>query len=222
MRQVFLDTETTGIKPPEHRVIEIGCVEVIDRKLTGNHFHVYLNPQREVDEGAYKVHGLNYQKLKDEPLFADIVNDFIDFVKDSEILAHNAPFDVGFLNSEFKHINKSLQLESLGQITDTLKIARKLRPRQRNSLDALCQFYGVENAHRTLHGALLDAELLANMYLKMTSGQHNLELSSTHKTLSDSNKINFKIEDIRKHKVVIKPTSKELEQMVEVDELWHI
>ena len=130
MRQIFLDTETTGIKPPDHRVIEIGCVEVINRKLTGNHFHTYINPQREVDEGAFKVHGLDYEQLKDKPLFDDVVDDLIEFVKDSEILIHNAPFDVGFLNSEFKHTQKNIKLEDLGKITCTLKFARQLRPRQ--------------------------------------------------------------------------------------------
>ena len=222
MRQVFLDTETTGIKPPDHRVIEIGCVEVIGRKLTGNHFHIYLNPQREVDEGAFKVHGLSYERLKDEPLFASIVDEFIEFVKGAEILAHNAPFDVGFVNSEFKHINKGIQLEDLGQITDTLKLARQLRPRQRNSLDALCQFYGVENSHRTLHGALLDAELLANMYLKMTAGQHHFELGADGSTHINETQKSQKLNDKRKTKIMIQPTKDELQSMAEVNVLWDI
>lgn len=222
MRQVFLDTETTGIKPPDHRVIEIGCVEVINRKLTGNHFHIYLNPQREVDDGAFQVHGLNYEKLKDKPLFEAIVDEFIAFVQGAEILAHNAPFDVGFINSEFKHVNKSLKLEDLGQITDTLKLARQLRPRQRNSLDALCQFYGVENSHRTLHGALLDAELLANMYLKMTAGQHHLELGASDQSQLDQHKTNKTLNDKRTNKVLIEPSSEELQLMAEVDKLWDI
>ncbi|MEE2770018.1 MAG: DNA polymerase III subunit epsilon [Pseudomonadota bacterium] len=222
MRQIFLDTETTGIKPPDHRVIEIGCVEVINRKLTGNHFHTYINPQREVDEGAFKVHGLDYEQLKDKPLFDDVVDDLIEFVKDSEILIHNAPFDVGFLNSEFKHTQKNIKLEDLGKITCTLKFARQLRPRQRNSLDALCQFYGVENSHRTLHGALLDAELLANMYLKMTAGQHNLELNSRQKNQEMSVKKNQKINDSREHKCIIKPSQDELKLMSKINQLWNI
>tara|TARA_A100001015_G_scaffold319923_1_gene444516 strand:+ start:1485 stop:2153 length:669 start_codon:yes stop_codon:yes gene_type:complete len=222
MRQIFLDTETTGIKPPDHRVIEIGCVEVINRKLTGNHFHTYINPQREVDEGAFKVHGLDYEQLKDKPLFDDVVDDLIEFVKDSEILIHNAPFDVGFLNSEFKHTQKNIKLEDLGKITCTLKFARQLRPRQRNSLDALCQFYGVENSHRTLHGALLDAELLANMYLKMTAGQHNLELNSRQKIQEMSVKKNQKINDSREHKCVIVPSQDELKLMSKINQLWNI
>ncbi|MDG2348157.1 MAG: DNA polymerase III subunit epsilon [Gammaproteobacteria bacterium] len=222
MRQVFFDTETTGIKPPDHRVIEIGCVEVINRKLTGNHFHAYINPQREVDEGAFRVHGLGYDQLKDKPLFEEVADEFIAFVDGAEILAHNAPFDVGFLNSEFKHINKTLKLEELGQITDTLKIARQLRPRQRNSLDALCQFYGVENSHRKLHGALLDAELLANMYLKMTAGQHHLELKSSLVNESHALKQNLRATDSRKSKIIIKPSADELSQMTEVDVLWDI
>lgn len=222
MRQIFFDTETTGIKPPDHRVIEIGCVEVINRKLTGNHFHVYINPQREVDEGAFRVHGLSYDQLKDKPLFEEVADEFIEFVKGAEILAHNAPFDVGFLNSEFKHINKTISLESLGQITDTLKIARQLRPRQRNSLDALCQFYGVENSHRKLHGALLDAELLANMYLKMTAGQHHLELKSTLASETHALKQNSQATDSRKSKIIVKPSTDELSKMTEVDALWDI
>lgn len=222
MRQVFFDTETTGIKPPDHRVIEIGCVEVINRKLTGNHFHAYINPQREVDEGAFRVHGLGYDQLKDKPLFEEVADEFIAFVDGAEIIAHNAPFDVGFLNSEFKHINKNLKLEELGKITDTLKIARQLRPRQRNSLDALCQFYGVENSHRKLHGALLDAELLANMYLKMTAGQHHLELKSSLVNETHALKQSLQATDSRKSKIIIKPSADELSKMTEVDELWDI
>ncbi len=222
MRQVFFDTETTGIKPPDHRVIEIGCVEVINRKLTGNHFHAYINPQREVDEGAFRVHGLGYDQLKDKPLFEEVADEFIAFVDGAEILAHNAPFDVGFLNSEFKHIHKTLKLEELGKITDTLKIARQLRPRQRNSLDALCQFYGVENSHRKLHGALLDAELLANMYLKMTAGQHHLELKSTLASETHALKQNSQATDSRKSKIIVKPSTDELSKMTEVDALWDI
>ena len=137
-------------------------------------------------------------------------------------MAHNAPFDVGFLNSEFKHINKTITLESLGQITDTLKIARQLRPRQRNSLDALCQFYGVENSHRKLHGALLDAELLANMYLKMTAGQHHLELKSTLASETHALKQNVQATDSRKSKIIVKPSTDELSKMTEVDALWDI
>ena len=222
MRQVFFDTETTGIKPPDHRVIEIGCVEVINRKLTGNHFHAYINPQREVDEGAFRVHGLGYDQLKDKPLFEEVADEFIAFVDGAEIIAHNAPFDVGFLNSEFKHINKNIKLEELGKITDTLKIARQLRPRQRNSLDALCQFYGVENSHRKLHGALLDAELLANMYLKMTAGQHHLELKSSLVNETHALKQSLQATDSRKSKIIIKPSADELSKMTEVDELWDI
>ena len=222
MRQVFFDTETTGIKPPDHRVIEIGCVEVINRKLTGNHFHAYINPQREVDEGAFRVHGLGYDQLKDKPLFEEVADEFIAFVDGAEIIAHNAPFDVGFLNSEFKHINKNLKLEELGKITDTLKIARQLRPRQRNSLDALCQFYGVENSHRKLHGALLDAELLANMYLKMTAGQHHLELKSSLVNETHALKQSLQATDSRKSKIIIKPSADELSKMTEGDELWDI
>ncbi|WP_115707335.1 DNA polymerase III subunit epsilon [Legionella sainthelensi] len=175
MRQVVLDTETTGIGHEHgHRVIEIGCVELIDRKLTGNHFHVYLNPQRLVDEGAFRVHGISNEFLQDKPLFAEVAEQFWQFIRGAELIIHNAPFDVGFLNSELQLINWNKKLEVYCKITDTLVLAREKYPGQRNSLDALCKRYGIDHFNRELHGALLDAEILAFVYLAMTGGQTSL------------------------------------------------
>lgn len=175
MRQVVLDTETTGIGPElGHKIIEIGCVELIDRKLTKNHFHVYLNPQREVDEGAFRVHGISTEFLQDKPLFNDIVSEFIEFIKGAELIIHNAVFDVGFLNAELKFVKSPFQITDLSMVCDTLVLAREKHPGQRNSLDALCKRYEIDNSNRSLHGALLDAEILASVYLAMTGGQANL------------------------------------------------
>jgi DNA polymerase-3 subunit epsilon len=175
MRQIILDTETTGIGPEQgHRVIEIGCVELIERKLTGRHYHVYLNPKREVDEGAFRVHGISSEFLKDKPLFSDILSEFLQFIGGAELIIHNAPFDVGFLNSELKHAKWKKRLEDYSTVLDTLVMAREKHPGQRNSLDALCKRYDIDNSNRQLHGALLDAEILAYVYLAMTGGQTSL------------------------------------------------
>lgn len=175
MRQVVLDTETTGINPEAgHRIIEIGCVELIDRKLTGKNFHVYLNPQRDVEEGAFRVHGISTEFLQDKPLFRDVVEDLITFIKGSELIIHNAPFDTGFLNSELKLIKWPDILTDYCTVFDTLILARDKHPGQRNSLDALCKRYDIDNSKRQLHGALLDAEILADVYLAMTGGQGSL------------------------------------------------
>ncbi len=173
MRQIVLDTETTGLEPKQgHRIIEIGCVELVDRRLTGNNFHQYLQPDREIDEGAVEVHGITTEFLVDKPRFADVVDDFISYVDGAELIIHNAPFDVGFLNAELERIGKEEGLlESLCTITDTLAMARKKHPGQRNSLDALCRRYEIDNSQRQLHGALLDSEILADVYLIMTGGQ---------------------------------------------------
>jgi DNA polymerase III subunit epsilon len=178
MKQVVLDTETTGLSPDDgHRIIEIGCVELLDRKLTGKRFHIYLNPEREIDQGAIDVHGLDNAFLSDKPLFNEIAADFLGFVKGAELIIHNAPFDVGFLNAELRRMSgESAILESYCTILDTLALARKMHPGQRNSLDALCKRYDVDNRHRDLHGALLDAEILAEVYLAMTGGQLSLLL----------------------------------------------
>ncbi len=172
MRQIILDTETTGIGHEQgHRVIEIGCVELIDRKLTGKHYHVYLNPERAVDEGAFRVHGISTEFLQDKPRFNDIISDFLQFVGGSELIIHNAAFDMGFLNAELKRAKWKKSLEEYCDVIDTLAMAREKHPGQRNSLDALCKRYDVDNSNRQLHGALLDAEILAFVYLAMTGGQ---------------------------------------------------
>ncbi len=175
-RIVVLDTETTGLNPQEgHRVIEIGCVELIKRRLTGKRFHVYINPDRIIDEGAIAVHGITNQFLDDKPHFEQVVEDFIAFIKGAELVIHNAPFDVGFINHEFSRLkNIAGTVTDLCEVFDTLAYARKKHPGQRNSLDALCKRYGIDNSHRDLHGALLDAEILADVFLLMTGGQSSL------------------------------------------------
>lgn len=175
MRQIVLDTETTGISPEAgHRIIEIGCVELFDRKLTGNHFHVYINPEREVDEGAFKVHGISTAFLQDKPLFQAIVEPFLAFITDAELIIHNAPFDVGFLSHELLRLQWPYPFKQYCTVLDTLALAKKKHPGQRNSLDALCKRYDIDNSNRQLHGALLDAEILASVYLAMTGGQVSL------------------------------------------------
>jgi DNA polymerase-3 subunit epsilon len=179
MRQIILDTETTGMDHREgHRIIEIGCVEMIERRLTGRNFHVYINPERAVDAGALEVHGITDEFLSDKPKFGAVARDFVDFVRDSEIIIHNAPFDVGFLNAELARMEGelNLELEAIAGVLDTLVLARELHPGQRVSLDALCKRYDVDHSNRDLHGALLDAELLAEVYLAMTGGQVDLAL----------------------------------------------
>lgn len=184
MRQVVLDTETTGMPASDgHRIIEIGCVEVIGRRLTGRHYHVYLQPDREVDEGAFQVHGISNEFLADKPRFGDVVAEFVEFVKGAELVIHNADFDVGFLNAEFERLNRAKGtshplVEDICGVLDTLKMARERHPGQRNNLDALCKRYGVDNSGRDLHGALLDAEILADVYLAMTGGQTSLSLAN--------------------------------------------
>ena len=178
MRQIFLDTETTGLYHAQgHRVIEIAAVEVVNRRLTKQHFHYYLNPDREIDQGAQEVHGISLEFLQDKPRFPDIVNELLDFIADAELIMHNAPFDVGFLNCELGMIEQKPLESIVAKVTDTLKIAKEMRPGQRNSLDALCRHFGIDNSKRTLHGALLDAELLADVYMAMTRGQDSLMIS---------------------------------------------
>ncbi len=173
MRQIVLDTETTGLDPKSgHRIIEIACLEMVNRKITGNHLHVYVNPERDIERDAAAVHGITSEFLKDKALFHEISPQFLEYVKDAELIIHNAPFDVGFINMELGRIHKKLgKIEDYCKIIDSLKIARQLHMGQRNSLDALCKRYGVDNSHREFHGALLDAELLAKVYLLMTGGQ---------------------------------------------------
>lgn len=182
MRQVVLDTETTGLEPSEgHRIIEIGCVEVVDRRLTGNTYHQYLNPDREVDDGAIEVHGITNEFLADKPRFNQVVKGFLDFIEGAQLVIHNAAFDIGFLDHELMLCDKQHgtaygKTGDYSTVLDTLLLARKMHPGQRNSLDALCRRYDINNTHRELHGALLDSEILADVYLAMTGGQTNLSL----------------------------------------------
>jgi len=177
MRQIVLDTETTGIGEG-HKIIEIGCVELVNRKLTGRHYHQYINPQRLVDPEAMEVHGITDEFLQDKPLFAEIADDFIEFIKGGQLVIHNAPFDVGFMDREFGFLKGYPKTEDICTVLDTLALARQIHPGQRNSLDALCRRYGIDNSHRELHGALLDSEILADVYLFMTGGQTDLTLES--------------------------------------------
>ena len=177
MRQIVLDTETTGLTPRTgDRVIEVGCVEIFNRKLTGNNFHRYINPERESDEAALAVHGLTTDFLSDKPKFHEIAEELREFVQGAEVIIHNAPFDLGFLNHEFTRIGLRPFVEHCSSVIDTLAHAKELHPGKRNSLDALCDRYEVSNAHRKLHGALLDSELLADVYLAMTRGQNSLTM----------------------------------------------
>lgn len=194
-RQIILDTETTGMNQngknhyEGHRIIEIGAVEVVNRRLIGNHFHVYINPERLVDPEAFAVHGISDDDLRDKPLFKDIANDFIKFIDGGELIIHNAPFDVGFMDYEFRMAGINFVTASHCIVTDTLAMARRLFPGKRNNLDVLCERYQIDNSHRTLHGALLDAEILAEVYLAMTGGQtllsFNQEENSSNNSISD-------------------------------------
>lgn len=180
MRKIILDTETTGLETSlGHRIIEIAAVEMVNRRITDNHFHQYLNPEREIDPGAQQVHGISLDFLQDKPLFRDIVQDFLDYAAGGELVIHNAPFDVGFLNYELGLLGMPPIQHYCPVITDTLKMAKALRPGQKNNLDALCKYYQVDNSKRTLHGALVDTELLAEVYLAMTRGQESLIIEAT-------------------------------------------
>ena len=191
MREIILDTETTGLKPEEgHRIIEIGAVEVINRRITGKHFHAYINPGRLVDPGAFAVHGISNEFLADKPAFNVIVDEFMAFVEGSQLVIHNAPFDVGFIDHEFKRIAKQwVKISNHCTVLDTLPLARKKHPGQKNSLDALCKRYEVDNSERSLHGALLDAKILALVYLAMTGGQGNLFADVHAESRAQSEKI---------------------------------
>ncbi len=212
MRQIVLDTETTGLEPAQgHRIIEIGCVELLNRQLTGNHYHQYINPGRNVEEGAIEVHGISNEFLADKPRFEDIAQAFIDFIQGAELIIHNAPFDVGFINHEFKLLGKRYPaVESLCTILDTLAMARQKHPGQKNSLDALCKRYEVDNAHRELHGALLDAEILADVYLRMTGGQAALLLGGQESESSAQAQTIWRLSADRPPLAVITASSEEL------------
>jgi DNA polymerase-3 subunit epsilon len=185
IKQVVLDTETTGLSPEQgHRIIEIGCIELLDRRPSGRVFHFYLNPQREVEEAAFKVHGLSNAFLADKPLFPEIKQDFLAFIQDAELIIHNASFDIGFLNAELKRIDKQLKIENYASVLDSLELARSKHPGLRNSLDALCKRYQIDASDRTFHGALLDAQLLADVYLAMTSGQKKMDFLEQRNQIS--------------------------------------
>lgn len=183
-RQIVLDTETTGLDPAQgHRVIEIGALEILNRRITGATFHVYLNPERDIDAGALSVHGLSREFLSDKPRFADVAAEFLDFVRDAELVIHNAPFDIGFLNSELVRLDDG-PMKRYCEVLDTLKLAKQLHPGQKNNLDALCRRYFVDNTGRSFHGALLDAQLLAEVYLAMTRGQESLGIEISQPVLA--------------------------------------
>jgi len=210
-RQIMLDTETTGISIQQgNRILEIGAVEVLNREISGSTYQQYINPERESEAGALEVHGITTEFLSDKPTFARIVDAFIDYVKGAELIIHNAPFDVGFLNHEFRLCGKNLKIEDICTITDSLDYARNKHPGARNSLDALCKRYGVVNDHRTLHGALLDSQILAEVYLMMTGGQTKLNLDSNDKNDS-GNGLSLDLNNLPPLKVV-KANQKEMEK----------
>ena len=200
MRQIILDTETTGISVDSgHRVIEIGMVEIIDRRLTGNDFQAYLNPERKIDPATIPIHGLTDEFISDKPLFKDVASDFLSYIQNSEVIMHNAPFDSSFINNEFALTGIEKRLEDICEITDSLTLARKKHPGQRNSLDALCSRYEVNTSSRELHGALIDAKLLANVYLLMTGGQVGFFGASNEKDEKSHTKSDF---DFSKRKII--------------------
>ena len=209
MRQIVLDTETTGLSAEAgDRIIEIGCVELLNRKLTGRNFHYYINPERESHEDALKVHGITNDFLQDKPKFAAIVDEFVDYIRDADIIIHNASFDVGFLNKELELAGKPLFKDLVGKVLDTLAMAKEIYPGKRNSLDALCDRLCVSNAARTLHGALLDAELLADVYINLTRGQDALLMDSD--SSADGSSVAVKMDFSQLKFKVIQPSSEEL------------
>ena len=233
-RQIILDTETTGLDfKTGHRIIEIGCVELVNRKFTGNEYHTYINPERESDEGALRVHGLTTEFLADKPKFSEIYEEFIDFIKDSELLIHNAEFDIGFLDNEIKLVSKDLvpvEKEVL-KITDTLQIAREKHPGQRNSLDALVNRYDISGYDRELHGALLDSKILGDVYLSMTGGQSDLDFSTAEENEHNRSLSQDQTSSGKKLKV-IKVTAKEkarnleylskMKEETDVEPIWNL
>ncbi len=225
MRQIVLDTETTGLSTADgHRIIEIGCVEMVNRKLTNKHFHHYICPERDVDEGALEVHGITNEFLMDKPKFAEIVNEFIEFVNDAELIIHNAPFDIGFLDYELSLLESSQEtMEQHCKVLDTLILAREMHPGQKNNLDALCKRYDVNNSQRELHGALLDAEILADVYLLMTGGQADLLFSNEEQTQQNQKVISKRKTKQRPPLIVVQPHEDELamhfEQLEKLDQI---
>lgn len=214
-RQIILDTETTGLEHQSgHRIIEVGALEMINRRLTGRKFHYYVNPEREVDKGATEISGLTLEFLKDKPKFNEIVDELIEFIYDAELIIHNAPFDMGFMNAELKRLShRCVPLEQHLKVFDTLVLARKLHPGQKNNLDALCKRYGVDNTHRNYHGALLDAEILAKVYLQMTAGQATLSMEED-RVIEQKSKAPIRVSKIQRSKdqvlAVVKASEEDL------------
>jgi DNA polymerase-3 subunit epsilon len=212
MRQIVLDTETTGLETAHgHRIIEIGCVEMINRRLTGNNYHQYIQPEREIDEGALQVHGITQEFLADKPKFAAISDDLLAYLGNAELIIHNAPFDIGFLNCELQMVQgEHFNLMNQCEVLDTLAMARQKHPGVRNSLDALCKRYEVDNSSRELHGALLDSEILADVYLAMTGGQSSLSLDASEDVGRIGKSTIKRIDSDRPPLPVINPTADEL------------
>jgi DNA polymerase-3 subunit epsilon len=220
LRQIVLDTETTGLEPENgHRIIEIGCVEIVNRHLTGNHYHQYLQPDREIDAAAMEVHGITEDFLRDKPRFADIAADFLAFVSGAELIIHNAAFDIGFINHELKRWNSAHPpLETLCTVTDTLGMARKMHPGQKNNLDALCKRYSIDNSQRSLHGALLDAEILADVFMAMTGGQAALTLDAGEEiAIQTINNVEIRVN--RANLIVVRADGMELDAHMRVLEV---
>ena len=214
-RQILLDTETTGLDPKSgHRIIEIGCVEIVNRKFTGSEFHTYLNPEREIDEEAEKIHGLSFEFLSDKPKFYEVLDEFLEYIKDSELLIHNAPFDIGFINHEIKlHSKKGPFVETIvDKITDTLQIAREKHPGQRNSLDALAQRYEIGGYDRSYHGAILDSKILGDVYLAMTGGQSDLFQANAANQKSAVAETKSDVSSIKDAKIVLTSISEDEEK----------
>ncbi len=216
-RIVVLDTETTGMNREGgphyegHRIIEIGAVEIVNRKLTGRHFHVYLKPDREIQPEAIEVHGITDEFLRDKPEYPVVHEEFLEFIKGAELVAHNAPFDVGFMDYEFSKLNRNIgQTEQYCKVTDTLAMAKKIFPGKRNNLDVLCERYGIDNSHRTLHGALLDAEILADVYLLMTGGQTSLQFVNAYSSEGNAGDGIKRLSGNRKPLKVLAATADEL------------
>ena len=214
MRQIVLDTETTGLEPSQgHNVIEIGGVEMIKRRLTGNNYHQYIKPDRESDEDAIRIHGITNEFLADKPKFSQITAEFIEYVRGAELVIHNAPFDVGFLNAELERNGCTERIEDICSIVDSLQLARRKHPGQKNNLDALCRRYGIDNSHRELHGALLDSEILADVYLMITGGQTDLLLAGEEEGMGGDGMIEVKkLANVAQGMTVIKATEQELEE----------
>ncbi len=213
MRQVVLDTETTGLEVSQgHRIIEIGCVEVLHRRTTDQQYHQFLNPEREIDAGAQEVHGISLEFLADKPMFSSIADDFIEFITDAELIIHNASFDVGFINAELKLAGHDItDINDCCKVIDSLSMARKMHPGQKNNLDALCKRYEIDNSHRELHGALLDAQILADVYLALTGGQATLSLAANSGAMAKRNSANAGVDAEREALKIIYANDEELQ-----------